>query len=159
MFVPDTPASRPEVNQRVQGRTVQVHTAGRARYQAQALRVDADSTTWTDPSGRSFCAIGNDAIVSLKVPRPGRGALVGIGVGAPVGLIAGFLYGAVRFGSTDNDVGKAVVAVTTPALAGIGALVGLATGAVVGAVSGKDAYRAPGSEAPPSMAAPVCRPK
>ena len=159
VFDPEASSSRQEINQQAYGRTITVHTIEGRRYQAQALSVGADSTTWTDPSGQRFCEIANGAIKSLRVPRPGRGVAVGLGVGGLAGLVGGLVFGAARVSAADDEVGQAVGTLTAPLWAVIGFGVGLLTGGLVGGVAGSDHYRAATREDAPSRLSPACRAK
>ncbi len=126
--------------------TVIVLTDGTS-YDATALRLEADTTTWVDPSTQNLVAIPTSAV--LEVERRDRGRMVrrivstgtvggAMGVGA-VFAVAGFEAGGcwIFCGATPPTVGERVSGAATWGTAGVltGAFYGLVSGAIVSVVS------------------------
>ncbi|WP_412069533.1 hypothetical protein [Rubrivirga sp. IMCC43871] len=131
------------LNDRLAGRdAVLVLTDGTA-YDATALRVGPDSTTWIDPATQALLAIPTYAIAEVERRDRQRtlfrgvriGSLSGVAVGGAMGAIAGFESGGcVIFCGGDPTMGDRLKGAAGFGLGG--AAVGLVYGAIFGGAAG-----------------------
>lgn len=82
------------------------------------------------PEGMTTLAFSNLEVVRGQRTQAGRGALVGLGVGALTGFLLGFAGG-------EDCTGQEFICFDRPSMGMIGATLGMPTGAVIGAVVGR----------------------
>ena len=131
-----------DVNAEVRGKVARVTMQDDRDYEAFAVLVAADTTTWIDMATNDVVAVPTDEIRQIQVVSTGRGALVGLGLG----VLAGAAVGAFRaWRQGDDPVGESFrltqeekYALFPAAHAVYGLLVSTPPGAAVGA---RDTYR------------------
>jgi len=114
-----------EADQPCQGRRCTVLFRNGVQYSLRDLSFTADSMRWVDHTG-SLQTRETGTAYSIRIRRPGRGALIGLAVGAVLG--AGFIGTIVNDGDFFNySAGEQVRYFGIP-----GALLGSAMGASIG---------------------------
>ncbi|WP_412061651.1 hypothetical protein [Rubrivirga sp. IMCC45206] len=131
------------LNARLAGRDAIVVLTDGTAYDAAALRVGPDSTTWIDPRTQALLAIPTSAIAEVErrdrqraLRRSVRlGVISGVSVGGAMGAAAGFESGGcLIFCGGDPTIGDRLKGAGGFGLAG--AAVGLVYGALFGAAAG-----------------------
>ena len=131
------------LNARLAGRDAVVVLTDGAAYDASALRVAPDTTTWVDPRTQALLAIATSDIAEIErrdrsraIRRSVRvGALGGAAVGGTLGAAAGFdSGGCLVFCTGEVTAGDQVQGAFAFGVAG--AAVGFVYGAIYGALAG-----------------------
>lgn len=123
-------AELPEASLDLSGRSVTVVLADGARYAADAFRLEADTTTWVNPTTGNLMLVPTANIALVEHRQRGRSALRTAGAGV---LVAGSIVGVLGGLMCSSDLG----------CDGVGGMVltGVSSGALYGAIGGSIANR------------------
>ena len=121
-----------EVAARLDGRPVTVVMADGATYEARALRMEADSTTWIRPETQTLVAVATADVAEILRRDRTRATVRCAGIGVLAGLVSAALRTTVctSLDCGDNDWASS----TSLVLGGMAVAAGTGAGALTGAV-------------------------
>ena len=128
-----TPDRHAALNARFSGRIATVALRSGSTFEAQSVRLHADSLSWVWPATRDTGATAQCRVASITVLRQGRGVAEGAGLGLVIGagLGATVLFAAVYLDPPDDGIFIGVAGI-----AAVGAVLGGILGTPLGAVAG-----------------------
>jgi hypothetical protein len=139
-------ASYERFEQEMAGKEVRVDLGDGSTHRGRNLRIDAETTSWTDPSSGTQAHVPTDDVWRLQTRSSGKGAGSGFLKGLLIGGGVGALAGASSGGDGALDAGSSAAA---------GAIALGLVGGIVGAIAGGSAGGTTTYEIHPELAPPT----